>query len=90
VSGVRELKLSEFGLETVEDAAGRRNQHPTTIRKLVADGAIPAVVIGTGRSARYLVRPKDVDAVPVRKPGAPVDNANAVKKKPGRKPGKKK
>lgn len=68
---MRELKLSDFGLETTEQAAERRGQHPATVRKLVADGAIPAVVVGTGRSARYLVRPADVDAVPVRGRGQP-------------------
>jgi hypothetical protein len=68
---LRELLLSDFGLETTEQAAARRGQSPATLRALVAKGAIPAVVVGSGRSARYLVRPADVDAVPVRGKGAP-------------------
>lgn len=89
MESVRELPLSDFGLETVEQAATRRGQSPATVRKLVADGVIPAVVIGTGRSARYLVRPGDVDKVPVRGKGAPKGNENAkkpAKKPPARKP----
>lgn len=80
---MRELKLSDFGLETTEQAAARRGQNGATVRKLVADGVIPAVVIGAGRTARYLVRPADVDAVPVRTRGAPAGNANAKKGKAG-------
>lgn len=66
-----ELKLSDFGLETTEEAAARREQTAQTVRKLVATGRVPAVVIGSGRSAKYLVRPADVDAVPVLPKGRP-------------------
>ncbi len=86
---MREIPLSEVGLETTEQAAARRGQSGATVRKLVADGVIPAVVIGTGRTARYLVRPADVDAVPIRVRGAPGGNANAKKEeapKPAKKP----
>lgn len=79
---VREIPLSEVGLETVEQAAARRGQAPATVRRLVAVGQIPAVIVGSGRSARYLVRPADVDAVPVRGAGALPGNQSA-KKKPG-------
>ncbi|MDY3555283.1 helix-turn-helix domain-containing protein [Gemmata sp. JC717] len=97
MSNVREIPLSEVGLETTEQAATRRGQSPATVRKLVADGLVPAVVVGAGRAARYLVRPCDVDAVPIRGKGAPGGNANAkkevaetpgkqaVRKKPGKK-----
>lgn len=74
-----ELSLAEFGLETTDQAALRRGQHQATVRKWVADGRIPAVVIGSGRTARYLVRIADVDAIPVRTRGAPEGNANAAK-----------
>jgi len=87
-ANVQELKLSDFGLETTEQAAERRGQSQQTIRNLVASGEIPAVVIGAGRSARYLVRPEDVDKVPVRGKGAPGGNSNA-KKKPATKAKKK-
>ena len=78
---VRELPLSEFGLETVENAASRRNQHPTTLRKLVAVGVMPAVVVGAGRSARYLLRPADVDALPVKTPGRPTGTKDSKPRK---------
>lgn len=87
--GVRELKLSDFGLETTDEAATRRGQSQAHVRRLVADGEIPAVVIGVGRSARYLVRPTDVDAVPVRSRGAQPGSQNAAKsptEKPAEKP----
>jgi hypothetical protein len=82
---VRELKLADFGLETTEQAATRRGQSGAHVRKLVADGLVPAVVIGEGRSARYLVRPEDVDAVPVRARGAQPGSRNAAKEKPEKK-----
>lgn len=88
MNSVRELSISEFGLETTEQAAARRGQHPATLRQLVADGTIPAVVLGAGRTRRYLVRPADVDAVPVRGRGAPAKNANAAKKGSREKPKK--
>lgn len=85
---VREIPLSEVGLETTEQAAARRGQSAATVRKLVADGLVPAVVVGTGRSARYLVRPADVDLIPLRGKGAPVGNGNAKKLLRKKSPGK--
>lgn len=71
MSKVRELDLADFGLETVERAAARRGQNRATVRLWVAKGLLPAVVLGAGRTARYLVRPADVDAVPLRGKGRP-------------------
>lgn len=73
------LDLANFGLETTEQAATRRGQHPATVRKWVADGILPAVPIGKGRTTRYLVEPAVVDAIPIRERGAPKKNANAKK-----------
>ena len=85
---VRELSLADFGLETTEQAAARRGQSGPTVRRWVAKGYIPAVVVGTGRTTRYLVRIADVDAVPVREPGAPPGNQFARKKVADEKPRK--
>ena len=62
-SRVRAIALDTLGLETVARAASRRGQHPTTVRRWVASGLLPAVVVGRGRSAVYLVRVADVDAI---------------------------
>ncbi len=59
---VREIPLSEVGLETCEAAAGRRKCDPATVRRWVNMGWVPAVVVGSGRSRVYLVRSADVDA----------------------------
>ena len=76
---VREFPLSECGLETTEQAATRRGQHPATVRNWVNKGKIAAAVIGAGRTARYLVRIADVDAIPILEPGAPEGNQFARK-----------
>ncbi len=73
------IPLSEFGLATVAEAAVRRECDPSTVRRWVHTGLVPAVAIGSGRSAVYLVRLADVDSVEVRPVGAPVGNQNAAK-----------
>lgn len=85
---MREFLLSTVGLETTEQAATRRGQHPATVRNWVATGKLAAAVIGRGRTARYLVRIADVNAVPIREAGAPEGNQFA-RKEPAPKPTKK-
>jgi hypothetical protein len=59
---VRELSLSEFGLELVSDACARKGWSAKTVQNWIGAGLLPAVVLGTGRGATFLVRIKDVDA----------------------------
>jgi excisionase family DNA binding protein len=88
-SKLKVIPLSDFGLEDTETAAKRLGVDPSTVRRWVRRGELPTVPIGTGRSAKYLVRIADVDTFQPNPVGAPEGNQNAVKKKRGRKPGKK-
>lgn len=56
------ITLAELGLCTVEEAAAKRGCDPATVRRWASRGEIPCVVVGTGRSAKYLLRVADVDA----------------------------
>lgn len=58
---VREITLADLGLETCGRAAARRGCDPATVRRWVSLGWIPAAVVGSGRTAVYLVRVSDVD-----------------------------
>lgn len=66
--GMRELPLSEFGLETLAAACARKGWVTATAQKWVQRDLLPVVVVGSGRSAKHLVRVADVDAFvpPVR------------------------
>lgn len=59
---MREIPLSEFGLESVPDVCVRKGWAAKTVQNWINGGLIPAVVIGAGRSARFLLRTTDVDA----------------------------
>lgn len=76
------LKLSEFGLMTVEEAATVRGCDPSTVRRWASRGEIPVLQVGTGRSAKFLLRKSDVDGFSPKPVGAPAGNANATKKEP--------
>lgn len=71
---MREIPLSEFGLVTVAEAVAAKGWAAKTVQNWINAGLLPAVVIGAGRSARFLLRRSDVDAftAPPRgpKPGA--------------------
>lgn len=56
-----EIPLSAFGLETVAEACERMNWRATTVQKWVRADLLPVVVIGAGRSAKFLLRSEDVD-----------------------------
>lgn len=81
------IPLSSFGLISVEDAARRRNCDPSTVRRWASRGEIPVVVVGSGRSAKFLLRIADVESFVPGTVGAPKGNANA-KKEPAPKPTK--
>lgn len=63
---------AEFGLLTVEEAAEIRGVDVRTVQRWIAAGSIPAVVIGSGKRAAYLVREKDVRAFSPNAVGRPV------------------
>jgi hypothetical protein len=84
---VRQISLSEFGLETVADVVARKGWAPKTVQNWINAGLLPAVVIGAGRSARFLLRTADVDAFAPPPRGPKPGNKNAVKKKPTPKKG---
>lgn len=85
---VKLIPLSELGLMTVEEAARERGCDPSTVRRWASRGEIPVVQVGTGRSAKFLLRKTDLDAFTPRSAGAPEGNQNAKKEEPP-KPAKK-
>jgi hypothetical protein len=84
---MRELSLSEFGLERVADACARKGWAAKTVQNWIGKGLLPAVVLGTGRGATYLVRIEDVDAFEPPPRGRPPKQAP---KKPARRSARKK
>lgn len=87
---MREIPLSEFWLVTVAEVAAARGWAPKTVQNWVNAGLLPAVVIGAGRSARFLLRQTDVDAFTPPPRGARPGNRNAAKKPAPKKPVRKK
>jgi hypothetical protein len=88
-AGVREIPLAEFGLVTVAEACAARGWAAKTVQNWINAGLLPAVVIGAGRSARFLLRRADVDGFAPPKKGPKPGNRNARKKPPangGRRP----
>lgn len=57
-----EIPLSEFGLMTVAEACAAKGWAAKTVQNWIGAGLLPAVVIGAGRSARFLLRKSDVKA----------------------------
>jgi hypothetical protein len=76
---VREISLSEFGLETVTVACARKKWSPKSVQNWVRAGLIPAVPVGGGRGT-YLLRVADVDAFAPPARGPKTGNQNAKKK----------
>jgi excisionase family DNA binding protein len=60
-NAVREIPLSDVGLVTVEEAAAAKGCDPSTVRRWASRGNIPVIVVGKGRSAKFLLRKTDVD-----------------------------
>lgn len=77
---MREIALSEFGLEPLADACVRKGWVQRTAQKWVQDGHLAAAVVGAGRSAKYLVRTADVDAFTPPPRGRPVKDKPAPAK----------
>lgn len=86
---MQELNLSDFGLETLAAACARKGWAVPTAQKWVQKGLLPVVVIGTGRSAKHLVRPRDVDAFTPPPRGRPALTPGAQEKPKAVKKGKK-
>jgi len=57
---VDEVPLSEFGLVSVEDFAKKCKRDVRAVQRWIADGAIPAVVVGSGNRTTFLLRKSDV------------------------------
>ena len=83
---MRVLPLSDFGLVTVPEACALRGWAAKSVQNWVRAGLMPAVVVGTGRSAKFLLRRSDVAAfVPPRrgpKPKPKPPPARATRRKP--------
>lgn len=47
---------------TISEVAGVLHVHPTTVRRLIARGDLPAARLGTGTRARVRVDPEDLRA----------------------------
>ena len=86
---MREISLSEFGLETVAGACARKKWSPKSVQNWVKAGLLPAVPVGAGRGT-YLLRVADVDAFETPRRGPKPGNQNAKKKPPAKKPRAKK
>lgn len=54
------IPLADLGLLTVEDAAAAHGRGVRAVQRWIADGDLPAVVIGGGNRAVYLLRKSDV------------------------------
>lgn len=79
-----ELSLDSLGLLTLAEAAARREVSTRTVERWVRAG-LDHLVVGEGRTRRYLFRVADVDAYTPNPRGAPAGNSNAAKKKPRKK-----
>jgi hypothetical protein len=80
---LKEIPLSDFGLETVADAASRRGWTVRTVQNWIALGLIAAVRAGTGQRAVFLLRTADVDKFvpPLRGPRPPEKRKRKPKRK---------
>lgn len=78
---MREIPLSDVGLMTVEEAASVKGCDPSTVRRWASRGDIPVIVVGAGRSRKFLLRKTDVDGFTAPPVGAPKGSRNAAKKK---------
>ena len=83
---MREIPLSVFGLESVPDVSARKGDgwSVRAVQNWIAAGLLPVVVVGVGRSAKFLLRTRDVDAF------SPPGRGRKAVVKPARKPARKK
>jgi hypothetical protein len=92
---LREIPLSDFGLETVAQACARMDWAAKSVQNWIRAGLLPAVSVGGGRGhGTFLLRTEDVDAfeLPARgpMPKAQREPKPAAAKKPAAKPRAKK
>jgi hypothetical protein len=87
---VIEIPLAQFGLETVAEACDRKGWAHRSVQNWINGDLLPCVVIGVGKSAKYLVRKTDVDAFVPPPRGRPPTKPNEQAANPaGRKRAKK-
>lgn len=86
---MREIPLSEFGLVTVADVCAARGWASKTVQNWIRAELLPVVVIGSGRSAKFLLRESDVKAFVPPARGRPAAKKPAAKKPAARKRAKK-
>ena len=77
---ISEIPRSEYGLETVHEAATRRRLKVRSVQNWIAAGLLPVVCAGTSRRRVYLLRIKDVDAFKPRPRGRPPAEKKPKKK----------
>lgn len=86
---ISEIPRSEYGLETVAEAANRRRWAVRSVQNWIMAGLLRVVCAAEGRRGVYLLRIKDVDAFTPPLRGRPPVKESA-KGKPARKPKAKK
>jgi|GEM_PF-2955395 len=86
---MREIPLSEFGLMTVADVCAEKGLAPKTVQNWINAGLLPVVVVGSGRSAKFLLREEDVKAFTPPARGRPAKEKSDPKKGKPKKAGKK-
>jgi hypothetical protein len=74
---MQEIPLSTYGLETVAEVCQRKKWSAKTVQNWVNAGLLPAVVIGAGRSAKFLLRTEDVNSFTPPPRGRPVKTLQA-------------
>jgi hypothetical protein len=57
---VVQIPLADSGLLSVEAVAARHGCTPRAVQRWVADGLLPAHVIGSGNRTVYLIRARDL------------------------------
>jgi hypothetical protein len=69
------IPLASLGLETVAEVSARKGAGWSVkiIQVRIRAGELPVVVVGEGRSAKFLLRTKDVDAYTPPGQGARTD-----------------
>jgi hypothetical protein len=85
---MRVVPISVFGLETVQEVSARKGDGWSirAVQNWINAGLLPVVVVGAGRSAKFLLRTRDVNKF--APPGRGTKPAS--KPAPARKPRKEK
>lgn len=81
---MRVIPLSSYALETVPEVCERKGKgwSASTVQNWIHAGLLPVVVVGSGRSAKFLLRTEDVDQfTPPARGRPPVKPAPKSRKK---------